>query len=360
MQFGNLSGFVNGTEKIVFDYEVTGSPVASIATGSILNGDEDGEYLIIVRCVDNASNYGCFARINNDSGANYGMRTTNGNSTTITDRVYTGDTRLLFNDGTTAAGVNFGMVKLFAKSGAVRLSTSLFGSRITGTTVNFVDFGGAVWNNTGTNITSMTFLPVVGNINVGTRITILKTNNFTNGTPTGIITTPYIKNSWLRVGSNVVGSAVSSVTFSGLDGNTDVMYLLTWKYQGGGASGAGNITFNTDTSTNYGKQVIYATSGTVASARTTATTRISTSTSAGSPLHYSGYLLIYAKSGFERTVIGQFADGTSGTTIGYLTVAAQVWNNTGSNITQIVVTDPNAGSQILTGSQFNLYALRPA
>lgn len=360
MQFGNLSGLINGTEKVVFDYEVTGSPVASVATGSILNGNEDCEYLIIVRSIDTASNYGCFARLNNDSGTNYGVRATNGNSTTITDRGYTSFQHILFNDPTTATGIAFGVVKLYAKSGAVRLGSTFFSSRGTGTSPGFVDIGGVVWNDTSTNITSITFLPSAGNLNVGTRITILKTNNFTNGTPTGVITTPYIQNSWIRVGSTVVGTAVSSVTFSGLDGNTDVMYLLTWGNRGGGASGTIRMTFNTDTSTNYGEQYITAASTTVLAARNTGLAYIRSGYAGGASQYNSGYCLIYAKSGFERSVLSQFTDTSSGTTVGNTTIDAHIWNNTSSNITQIVLTDPNAGSQILTGSQFNLYALRPS
>jgi hypothetical protein len=41
MKIGNLEGLVNGTEQVVFDYEVTGSPVSSISTGNILNGNEE-------------------------------------------------------------------------------------------------------------------------------------------------------------------------------------------------------------------------------------------------------------------------------------------------------------------------------
>lgn len=359
MQFGNLNGLVNGTESVVFDYEVTGSAVASISTGSILNGDDDVTYTIIVRSVDTASNAGVYARLNNDSSAIYGTRTINGNNATVTDRAYTSDTRMLFNDATLASNVDFGFMRIHAKTGAVRLANGVWASRISGTTVTFVDSASSVYNETSTNITSITFLPVTGQINIGTRIIILKTNNFTNGTPTGIITTPYIQGSWYRVQSTTHGSDVANFTWSSLDGDRDVLYLLTFLYKGGGASGSANITINGDTGANYGEQNLYANLTTASASRNTAQSRWRTSISAGANRYYTGYFLIFAKTGQVRTAVGQTLDNALTTTPSYNNAFGCVWNNTANNITSITFTDPNAGSQILTGSQFNLYALRP-
>jgi hypothetical protein len=229
---------------------------------------------------------------------------------------------------------------------------------ITGTTVSNIRTNGLVWNNTADNITNMTFAGSVGQLGIGTRVIILKSNNFTNGTPTGVITTPYIKGAWVRVGSQVLGSAASSVTFSGLDGDRDVVYYLSIQWKASGACACLVRPNNSSTASTYGQQTLLAQNTTFSAARAIASNSIVVGwdgTTSG--LQTRAGILLFAKSGFIRPSIRDTVENINGTTVTTLLNQGGSWNNTSDNITSIVCsTDAN---NFDTGSQFDLYALRP-
>jgi hypothetical protein len=112
MNFGSLSGLVNGTETVVFDRTVTGSAVSSIATGNILNGDEDGWYTIIFRHIYDGANVAAFLRFNGDSGTNYGYRSTNANNTTVANYNNTGNTGTYISSVTSTGTSSIGVAKV--------------------------------------------------------------------------------------------------------------------------------------------------------------------------------------------------------------------------------------------------------
>lgn len=355
MIFGNIDGLVNGTEQVVFDYEVTGSAAADIPTGNILNGDEDGWYTIIVRNIP-ATNGRTMLRFNGDSGSNYGWRGVTGINSSAGDATSTTQNAInIGHSATTAGDTEFSVSRLYAKSGSVRLVNSISTGQITSTTVSEVKSQGAVWTNTADNIVSMLLL-TDGTFAVGTRVIILKSNNFTNGTPTGVINTPYIKGSWVRVGSSVLGSAASSVTFSGLDGDRDVLYYLSSSIKAASATGDIKINLNNDTGNNYGYQRLTGTNTTVAAARATPSCLYGgvTGTNAYSSQHNT---LLFAKQGFLRPAITQTINDITGTTVTAIWTLGQSYSVTNTNITEIdiAVTTNNFD----TGSQFDLYALRP-
>lgn len=356
MLMGSLSGLVNSTEQICFDYEVQGSAVSSISTGNILNGDEDGWYTIIVRHISGQASGFIRMAFNDDTGNNYGYRSIDASLTSVTDFAQTGQPSINISGGYTyAAGVTtFCVSKIYAKSGAVRMVNTTSAITISGTHVGTILPQGGVWNNTADNLTQMRFVSSTGGLGVGTRIIILKSNNFTNGTPTGSITTPYIKGSWVRVGSQVLGSAASSVTFSGLDGDRDVLYYLSVASKSGG-NGYYSIQVNSDSGTNYGYQYLDASNTIVGASRATFNGFL------GYTAATNGYgtnqHLIFAKQGFVRPSIYTGAVYISGTTIGNAVVHGQVYSTTNTNITQLaLVSDAN---NFAAGSQFDLYALRP-
>jgi hypothetical protein len=348
---------VNGTETVVFDNEVTGSAVSSISTGNILNGDEDGWYTVIVR--KNAEDQTSYIRLNGDGANNYGLRGISATDTTVADAsstAYSG----IYTGGGGAGSSSFSITKIYAKSGAVRLANTTTAAVVVGTTVTFLYVVGTVWNNTADNIVSMTLACSSGNnLGVGTRMIILKSNNFTGGTPTGVITTPYIQGSWVRVGSQVLTGTTTSVTFSGLDGDRDVIYCLSGVVLGA-AGTSGNIAqlhFNSDAGTNYGYQRLTATDTTVAAARGTDTKNSLTNFTAGYYGHFNH--LVFAKSGFIRPSINQYIDRVTGTTITQLACYGQSWNNTANNITSMLIDSDYGANAFAAGSQFDLYALRP-
>jgi hypothetical protein len=202
----------------------------------------------------------------------------------------------------------------------------------------------------------MTFLHTAGNMEVGTRIIILKSNNFTNGTPTGVITTPYIKGAWVRVGSQILSSSASSVTFSGLDGDRDVLYYASAQIKATGGSTGGGIRPNNVSSTVYGYQMLSGSNTTVSAARDTAYSGFLSGysgTSAGN-YHFVEHLF-FAKTGFVRPNLCITQEDVNGTSIGAVRIFGESWNNTTDNVTSIVFSAGNFD----TGSQFDLYALRP-
>jgi hypothetical protein len=214
-----------------------------------------------------------------------------------------------------------------------------------------------VWNNAVDNITSMQIISDTGEIDIGSRIIILKANNFTGGMPTGVITTPYIKGTFVRVGSQELSGTASSVTFSGLNGDNDVVYYLTAFVKGALAQGNYALVQINGATTNYIQQSLNCNSTTVSASR---------AAQAGYPISYTttssnygcGNMLIYAKTGFPRLAISNIALEVSGTTVMYLRTNGCAYTVTDTNVTSLVV-NGEASNGFGAGSRFDLYALRP-
>lgn len=366
MIMGNLSGLVNGTEAIVFDYEVTGSAVSSISTGNILNGDEDGWYTIICRVINTSTNDNYGIRFNGDAGNTYGYRGIFAQSTSVSDTVpgagYTSRMHLGSCGG--SASTSLTVARMFAKSGSVRLMNSTISEYINGTSIDIIVCKAQVWNNTVDNITSASLITGSGSnlLFPGTRIIILKSNNFTNGTPCGTITTPYIKGSWVRVGSQVLASSASSVTFSGLDGDRDVVYAISCSIKGASASASQiQMLFNSDSGGNYGFQKLSGYSTTVNAQRNTGNSQIrinEASVDVAQNNYLSAFCILFAKQGFVRPMISMSSDNISGTTVGATTIKGHVYSVTNTSIATITINASQA-SGLASGSTFDLYALRP-
>lgn len=356
MNFGVIDGLVNGTESVVFDHEVTGSAVSSISTGNILNGDEDGWYTIIIRYIAGANGSVMWTRFNNDSGNNYGTLGSTANNTTVVSAAATGQSGSLGGYCATSGRTSFWVGRMYAKSGAVRLINYSWCFDITGTTCTEIRTLSYVWNNTADNITNINFVGSGTDIGVGTRIIILKSNNFTDGTPTGVINTPYIKGCWRRIDSRILSAPASSVTFSGLDGDKAVLFYLSSSIKAANATGDIKINLNNDTGNNYGYQRLTATNTTVAAARATPSCIYAGVT--GTNAYFSQHnTLLFAKQGFVRPSITQTINDIIGTTVTALWSLGQSYSVTNTNITEIdIATTTN---NFDTGSQFELYGLYP-
>lgn len=355
MMTGILEGLVNGTEQVVFDREVTGSAVSSIDTGNILNGDEDGWYTIIHMLV--GGNNGAYTKINfnGDTGNNYGRKGISASSTTVVDASGTGDPGWYPGYVATAGHSAFNIIKLYAKSGSVRLGNIITVDQITGTTVGRIIPAGVVWNNTADNLVSVQLIGVAANdIGIGSRLIILKSNNFTNGTPTGVINTPYIKGAWVRVGSQILGSAANTVTFSGLDGDTAILYYLSCSIKATGNLYP-RLRINSDTNANYGNQVLSANNTTIRCARNSNDgLYLQDYVVSASGEHHHSNTLIFSKQGFIRPIVYESAGKISGTTVSELEFGGASYNVTNTNITSINIF---GYANFDTGSQFDLYAL---
>jgi hypothetical protein len=337
-------------------------PETSISTGNILNGDEDGWYTIIVRHVNGATGAALGVQFNADTGTSYGYRGINSYSTTVEDWAGTGATSCRIEPTSPASGIcQFSISRVYAKSGSVRLVSTLSTGGLTGTTVNTISSSGSVWNNTADNIVSAQFTTGQANgFGIGSRIIILKPNNFTNGTPTGVINTPYIQGSWVRLpGSGVVASDTTSVTITA-DGDRDVLYMISAEIVNN--SGSNPSYFfrpnNVSTNTVYGYQYFQGASTTVNADRaTTGITGIDFAYANNGTVTRSNVLL-FAKSGFIRPALISRSNTISGTTVTNVACFGFSWNNTADNITSLVITADAAGG-ITAGSQIDVYALRP-
>lgn len=362
MNFGNIEGFVNGTEQVVFDREVSGAAVSSITTGNILNGDEDGWYTIIMSAVADTADSNVLLTFNADTGANYGglgIRVEDTAASSIAGTALNG----IYCDGEGCYRTyrQLTVARMYAKSGAVRLVNMLVHSI---SSTPSLDSSSYVWNNTADNITSMTFTPQsTMKFAAGTRIIILKSNNFTGGTPTGVITTPYIKGAWVRVGSSVIGSATNSVTFSGLDGDRDVVYYLSAQIKASGACGVVYFRPNTSsTQADFGFQSLYAQAAVLGGERISNNATYTKGVCLGAAGTQNTYNMMasgffFAKSGFVRPSIIQSVHEVTGTTVVSLNLTGGRWTDTATNITSASFNLETGNFDV--GSRFDLYALRP-
>lgn len=152
-----------------------------------------------------------------------------------------------------------------------------------------------------------------------------------------------------------VGTNVTTLTISGLDGDTDEEYILESKMVNGyNGVATANLKINNDGGTNYGYQYFDGTDSTATAARGTAAFL----NALGYGTVLGGVSLtafrIFAKSGFVRTVINERCGGISGTTVTEAIKFGQSWNNTADNITSLVITANQTGG-LGVGSSFQLY-----
>jgi len=332
MRVGNIDGLL-GAEiwQTIYDSGELSSAQTSI-TISNLDGDNDKEYRLIVRTT-NINALGVLP--NNDTGSSYGQQLLWGNISTAYAARYTDPTGLV---GGIGSGFALYDIFIFAKSGYIRTSIDKHAATISGTTVGLISINGCVWNNTTDNITSLVLTSNGTQFGIGSRIILMKKSNSTSKMKTGNLNVQgKVKGTFQKIYKTTLTSAATSVTISGLDGNTDQLYRLIIRTVNG-YNGAVNylLRLNNDTGSNYGRQTINGSGSSVTAAR----------------LVYSGALtgyieslnslslvntIIHAKSGYIRTILTELNTEISGTTIGYLYLIGLSWNNTADNITSLVI-----------------------
>lgn len=159
-------------------------------------------------------------------------------------------------------------------------------------------------------------------------------------------------NSWALIYDNTVGSAVSDVTATGLDGDTDEVYKIQM-YVVSAASGASfDIQPNGDSGANYWYQYILGAGSSVTAGQDTAYTRILGTFAAASGDAAQANVTLYAKSGSKR-VADSLGDRGSGSNAQMMT-ANTGWNNTGDNITSLKFIS-NVSGAIGAGSRFMIW-----
>ena len=128
----------------------------------------------------------------------------------------------------------------------------------------------------------------------------------------------------------------TSLTISGLTGNTDVLYRISANRIS--TSGTGDylgLQFNSDTAANYGYQDLYGIDTTVTADPRGAFTSIGLefvkSTTTGNSS--KNEVLVYVKSGFVRTAIVESTENIAGTSVGGIGIMGNTWSNTADEIT---------------------------
>jgi hypothetical protein len=149
----------------------------------------------------------------------------------------------------------------------------------------------------------------------------------------------------------VTGSAANSITFSGLDGDTDKLYLLQYYLKIGGPSAVTySITLKPNNVTT--NQTTFSRTTSTASTTPNATTSTFVLASAARGSEYYTNVHISAYKAVQRVFSAEsilYANSTV-----YLSDGMLFWNDTGNNLTSIVLAGSSTGN-FDVGSAFHLY-----
>jgi hypothetical protein len=358
MRTGILEGDINGLWQVAYDSGELTATTSSV-TISGLNGDTDLEYMLISRvnlAEEAPTAPEAVLRFNGDSGSNYGIQRMQGQNTSAGAARFTPTYFARLGYSETETEISFSKCHIFAKSGKERTGLTLEANRITGTTVDAIWSYANVWSNTADEITSMTIAATDDNLGIGARFILLKKVHATDAMKTGELTPNQVTGAWERVYSNTLTSAATTVTISGLTGNTDCVYKLIAYFNNSSASASDfQIRPNNDSGSNYGFQRLVGNNATVAASRNTSVTGLNFAYAAASNV-CPAEILIYAKSGYERTAIGTRPNSISGTTVTEIGKWGQSWNNTADEITSLVVFGSISNS-LGIGTNIELYKL---
>lgn len=365
MKTAAVDGVIYGNEwQTIYDSGELASAQTSI-TISDLDGNTDKEYRVIARFVNGYNGtcqYGF--RPNGDSASNYGNQYLRGQNTVVDAGRSTSQSFIFLGASLSLGSLDFADAIFYAKSGYVRTSLvkeSIFGS---GTTVDSMISRGSVWNNTSDNITSLSIVALsTDGIGVGSRIILMRRSDrdaSTIGKMGKVNAYGKIKGCFQQIYSNTLSAPATSVTITGLDGDTDVLYRLVFRgvnnYNGAASVG---LTFNGDSGTNYGYQRLYGSDAASGADRYTAISGFSIGNYGVLNDKTFSEVLVYAKSGYVRTGILNDAWNINGTTISAILLKGFVWNNTATNMYSMTIDTAGYANGLGTGTVIELWAYRP-
>ena len=150
----------------------------------------------------------------------------------------------------------------------------------------------------------------------------------------------------------MTGSAVDSITFSNLNGDTDKLYLMTFYLKvGGPAASTYSVTFKPNNVTTNQTAFGRSTSTTATSVGSYASSWVISNMLKGS--EYYGQVFVQADKTIQRVFSSQ---GIAYTAAGGVFAQEDMmyWNETATNLTSIVLSGSAAGV-IDVGSEFHLY-----
>jgi len=137
-----------------------------------------------------------------------------------------------------------------------------------------------------------------------------------------------------------------------INGDTDEEYKLVTELSGIGSDSLYSMRFNSDSGSNYGYQRIYGGSTTIGASRGTGNTIYLSQSYVGSGEVCLNETLLYAKSGYVRTMLIQDESSVNGTTVEYMYNTGYSWNNTTApvasvNLSSDISNGINIGSKII-------------
>lgn len=357
----NLKGALKaGNWQIV--NEQTLAAAATSVTISGLDGDTDEEYLIYYRFIaGSGSNTTVRFYPNNDTtDANYGWQGLVGANSTAS-AVFANLAQL--NNGSFVSGdTDFGRIRFFAKSGRVRTYLVDSFDKGASTTIGGAVTSGRMWNDTSNNVTSIVFTANQTNgLGIGSYFLILKKVS-SPGSAYGYnsISTPMGKfkaNTFETIAEATLGGNATSITISGLAGDTDVFYELEINVLNNANGDAFYLRPNNDSGANYGFQSLTASNGTAAASRSTAENGavIGDSATAGDKVFIRCFM--YAKAGFVRPIICRNAGGVTSNTVTRMYYMTNLWNDTSNQITSLVLFC-NTANGFKTGTIYRLKTIK--
>ena len=166
---------------------------------------------------------------------------------------------------------------------------------------------------------------------------------------------------WQQIATHTTGTAEASFTWSGLNGDADVEYMIVGKAV---STGTGDTLYaqpNADaTTTHYHTQEVVGNNATPSAGALQADVGLEfcgATADAGSTGRC--ILHLYAKSGYNRPAVAHWGKGATATSRTVVVAPLDEWIDTASNITSLKVITSAGGANIGVGSYFELWALRP-
>jgi hypothetical protein len=337
MDIGNCeSQGIDSLMQICYDSGEILSSASSLTITGLL-GDTDIEYELITRFIDDTTVGDYKLTFNADTGANYGYQDITGINA---DKAAARDTsEAYWHIGQTSTDDYhcFGITKIYAKSGYVRTGISKYAYDITGTTVTGIVLRGHAWSGTAAEITSMTITPTADKINVGSRIILLRKVTSTNAMSVGQMNVKGImKYAWQEVYKTTLAAAAANVSISGLKGDTDVLYRIRCRFVDDDTTGGYYMTINADTST-YGYQYLDGANTVVSAVRDTSEAQMMIGYTNTDGNICDSETILYAKSGFIRPAITNYAGDIVTTTVTNVRLLGQSYDDTATEITSLEI-----------------------
>jgi hypothetical protein len=164
-----------------------------------------------------------------------------------------------------------------------------------------------------------------------------------------------IKGQFKVIQNQVITSPTTTITFSGLDGDTDVFYkIFFFVYNNSGTSNYLALRFNDNSGANYNERESYFDGTSVVTGNTTGKTELNVCYLLNGN-YATGEVTIFAKSGVKRNMFSiahQKIDSSNAQIFN-----SGTWTNTSSNITSITLF--GLSSNIITSGYIYLMALQP-